>query len=145
MPLISNSDLPQSSDADPDPDEEEWCPNLQFDYGKPKWDALDTEDDIDSEDKQDFLDSKEEQWPGVNIKRYRNNGLYIALMHAAILAGDDLRDEDWVPKKARKKLRKEKTGAQPLDCRILGWTSQLHSSSQRRCKGARRRKQIKAN
>jgi hypothetical protein len=36
----TNSDLPQSSDADPDPDEEEWCPNLQFDSGKPQWDAL---------------------------------------------------------------------------------------------------------
>ena len=104
MPSISNPDLPQSSDADLDPDEEEWCPNLQFDSGKPQWDALDTEDDIDSEDEQDFLDSKEGQRPGMNIRRYRNNGLYIALMHAAILAGDDLRDEDWVPKKARKKL-----------------------------------------
>jgi len=65
-PPISNSDLPQSSDAqleaadpDPDRDEEEWCPNLQFDSCKPDWDASDTEDDIDSEDEQDFLDSKE--------------------------------------------------------------------------------------
>ena len=57
-----------------------------------------------NKDEQDFLDSKEGQRPGVNIRRYRNNGLYIALMCAAILAGDDLRDEDWVPKKARKKL-----------------------------------------
>ena len=78
VPPIANSDLPLSSDADPDTDEEEWCPNLQFDSGKPKWDASDTEDDIDSEDKQDFLDSKEEQQPGVNIRRYRNKGLYIA-------------------------------------------------------------------
>jgi hypothetical protein len=55
VPLISNSDLPQSSssasDPDPDSDEEEWCPNLQFDSSKPEWDTLldtDLEDDIDS-------------------------------------------------------------------------------------------------
>jgi hypothetical protein len=118
VPPISNSDLPQSSDAQAaDPDEEEWCPNLQFDSCKPEWDASDTEDDIDSEDEQDFLDSKEEQRPGVNIRRYRNNGLYVALMRTAIRAGDDPRDEDWVPKKVRKRLRKEKPGTQPLDPR----------------------------
>ena len=43
---------------------------------------------------------------------------------AAILAGDDPRDDDknWAPKKTRKKLKKEKTGAQPLlvDRRISG-------------------------
>jgi hypothetical protein len=87
-------------------DEEVWCPNLQFDSCKPDWDASDTEDDIDSEDEQDFLDSKEEQRPGVNVRKYRNNGLYVALMRTAIRAGDDPRDEDWVPKKTRKKLRK---------------------------------------
>jgi hypothetical protein len=59
--------LPQSSASDPDPDEEEWCPNLQFGSSKPEWDHdtlldTDSEDDIqvDSEDEQDFLDSKEE-------------------------------------------------------------------------------------
>ena len=51
---ISNPDLPHSSDADPDPDEEEWCPNLQFDSGKPKW-TVGSEDDIDGKDKQNIL------------------------------------------------------------------------------------------
>ncbi|KIK05440.1 hypothetical protein K443DRAFT_3919 [Laccaria amethystina LaAM-08-1] len=91
-----------------DLDEEEWCPNLQFDSSKPNWDASDTEDDIDSEDKQDYLDKKEQPQPGVNIRRYRNNGLYVAVMHSAIQAGDDLRDEDWVTRETRKKLCREK-------------------------------------
>jgi len=103
LPLqISNLDLPESSNAqatDLDPDKEEWCPNLQFDSCKPEWDASDTEDDVDSEDEQDFLDSKEGTRPGVNVRRYRNSGLYITLMRTAIHAGDDPRDEDWVPKK----------------------------------------------
>jgi hypothetical protein len=47
VPLISNPDFPQSSASDPDPDEEEWCPNLQFDSSKPEWDTL---LDTDSED-----------------------------------------------------------------------------------------------
>jgi len=68
-------------------------------------------DNVDSEDEQDFLDSKEGERPRVNIRRYRNSGLYITLMCTAIHAGDDPRDEDWVPKKTQKKLRKEKTGA----------------------------------
>lgn len=112
--IRSNLDLPESSDAqatDPELDEEEWCPNLQFDSSKVEWDASDTEDDVYSEDEQDFLDGKEGEWPRVNVRRYRNDGLYIALMRAAIRAGDDPRDEDWVQKKTRKKLRKEKTGA----------------------------------
>ena len=46
----------------------------------------------------------------MNVQKYRNNGLYVALMHTAIQAGDDLRDEEWVPKDARKKLQKEKKG-----------------------------------
>ena len=92
-------------------DEEEWCQNLQFDSYKVAWDASDTEDDVYSEDEQDFLDGKEEEQPRVNMRRYRNDGLYIALMCTAIHAGDDPRDEDWVPKKTSKKLQKEKTGA----------------------------------
>src|SRR5271155_5088032 len=104
VPPISRSlDTPQGSNGQPDLDEEGWCPNLQFDSSKPDWDASDTKDDIDSEDEQDFLD-KEEKRPGVNVRKYRNNGLYVALMRTAIQAGDDLRDEEWVPKDARKKL-----------------------------------------
>jgi len=151
VPPISNSDLPQCSDAQAahslDPDEEEWCPYLQFDSSKPEWDASDTEDDVDSEDEQDFLDSKEEQRPGVNTRRYRNDSLHIALIRTAIRAGDDLRDEDWVPKKVRKKLRKEKTGAQQLpDCSSIRLTL-LHSSesSQKMHQGPRCRKQIQSN
>ena len=113
VPLISSSwDTSQVSDRQSDSDEEEWCPiNLQFDSSKPDWDVSDTEDDIDSEDEQDFLDKKEEQRPGVNVWKYRNNGLYVALVCTAIQAGDDLRDEEWVLKGARKKLQKEKKGA----------------------------------
>ena len=60
-PLISSSwDTSQLSNGQPDLNEEEWCPNLQFDSSKPNLDVSDTEDDIDSEDEQDFLD-KEEQ------------------------------------------------------------------------------------
>jgi len=109
-PISGSWDTPQVSDGQQDLDEEEWCPNLQFDSSKPNWDVSDTEDDIDSEDEQHFLDKKEEQRPGVNVRKYRNNGLYVALMRTAIRAGDDLRDEEWVPKDARKKLRKEKKG-----------------------------------
>jgi hypothetical protein len=98
-PRIFNFDSSDVQATDPDSDEEEWCPNLQFDSCKPEWDASDTEDDVDSEDEQDFLDSKEGERPGVNVRRYRNDGLYIALMRTAIHAGDDPRDEDWVPKK----------------------------------------------
>ena len=109
-PISRSSDTPQGSNGQPDLDEEEWCPNLQFDSSTPDWDASDTKDDIDSEDEQDFLDKKEEKRPGVNVRKYRNNGLYVALMRTAIQAGDDLRDEEWVPKDARKKLRREKKG-----------------------------------
>ncbi|KIJ96421.1 hypothetical protein K443DRAFT_10648 [Laccaria amethystina LaAM-08-1] len=112
-PRISHLDSSNVQATDTDSDEEEWCPNLQFDSCKPEWDASDTEDDVDSEDEQDFLDSKEGERPGVNVRRYRNDGLYIALMCTAICAGDDPRDEDWVPKKTRKKLRKEKTDSAP--------------------------------
>ena len=109
-PIFSSWDMPQVSDGQPDLDEEEWCPNLQFDSSKPDWDVSDTEDDTDSEDEQDFLDKKEEQQPGVNVWKYRNNGLYVALMCTAIWAGDDLRDEEWVPKDVLKMLWKEKKG-----------------------------------
>lgn len=110
VPQISGSSDAQIEQTDSD--EEEWCPNLQFDSSKPDWDASDTEDDIDSEDEQDFLDrkDKEQPQPGVNVRKYRNSGLYAALMRTAIQAGDDLRDEDWVPREARKKLRRVKKG-----------------------------------
>ena len=97
---ISNSSETQYvSHEQTDLDEEE----------KPRWDAPDTEDDIGSEHEQDFLDhdGKEEQRSGVNVRKYRKYGLYVAPMRTAIHAGDDLRDEEWVP---RKKLRKEKKG-----------------------------------
>jgi hypothetical protein len=58
----SNLDLPQVTNEQTDfADEEEWCPNLQFDSCKPDWNASDTEDDVDSEDEQDYLDRKEER------------------------------------------------------------------------------------
>ena len=47
-PISGSSDTLQNSNGQPDSDEEEWCPNLQFDSSKPDWDASDTEDDIDS-------------------------------------------------------------------------------------------------
>jgi len=105
MDAVSNSGSPQVPNEQTDlTDEEEWCPNLQFDSYKPDWNASDTEDDIDSEDEQDFLDRKPKQKPGVNVRKYRNSGLYVALMRAAIRAGDDPRDKDWVLGRTQKKL-----------------------------------------
>lgn len=105
VPPISNSSETQYvSHEQTDLDEEERCPTLQLDSCKPNWDAPDTRDDIGSEDEQDFLDSKEQQRPGANVSKYKNNGLHVAPMRTAIRAGDD---EEWVP---RKKLRQEKKG-----------------------------------
>ena len=162
LPISNSSETEYVSHEQTYSDEEEWCPNLQFDNcksnldtpdteddqrnitglrnqrksvpfventdavqptsdssktqyvshektdldeeEKPRWDAPDTEDDIGSEDEQDFLDSKEEQRPGANVSKYKNNGLHVAPMRTAIRAGDD---EEWVP---RKKLRQEKKG-----------------------------------
>ena len=93
---------------DNDADDEEWTPNLPFDSNKPMWNDEESEDDIDSENEEDFLDKiVEEEKPGVNPRKYRNKGWYVALMRMAIEVGDDPLDEDWVPKKTRKKLRKE--------------------------------------
>jgi hypothetical protein len=76
------------SRIDNDADDEEWMPNwhLPFDSNKPMWND-ESEDGID--------------------RKYRNKGWYVALMRMAIEVGDDPLDEDWVPKKTRKKLRKE--------------------------------------
>ena len=88
--------------------DEEWTPNLPFDSNKPMWNDEESEDNIDSENEEDFLDKiVEEEKPGVNPRKYRNKGWYVALMRMAIEVGDDPLDEDWVPKKTRKKLRKE--------------------------------------
>jgi hypothetical protein len=117
MNAVPNSGSPRVSNEQTDSaDEEEWCPNLQFDSYKPDWNASDTEDDIDSEDEQDFLDRRQKQKPGVNVRKYRNNGLYVALMRAAIRSGDDPRDEDWVSRRTQKKLRK---GTQPLTIKFI--------------------------
>ena len=63
---------------------------------------------IDSENEKDFLDKiVEEEKPGVIPRKYRNKSWYVALMRIAIEVGNDLLDEDWVPKKMRKKLQKE--------------------------------------
>ena len=40
-PVSSSSDVPQVFNRQPDLEEEEWCPNLQFDSSKPDWDASD--------------------------------------------------------------------------------------------------------
>ena len=93
---------------DKDADDEEWTPNMQFDSNKPAWDGDESEDEIGSENEEDFLDQLEDANPGVNPGKYRNRCLYVALMRMAIDVGDDPTDEDWVPKKTRKKLRKEK-------------------------------------
>jgi len=92
---------------DNDADDEEWMPNLPFDSNKPMWNDEESEDDIDSENEEDFLDKVVEEKPGVNPRKYRNKSWYVALMRMAIEVGDDPLDEDWVPKKTRKKLRKE--------------------------------------
>jgi hypothetical protein len=40
-----------------------------------------SEDNIDSENEEDFLDKiVEEEKPGVNLRKYRNKGWYVALM-----------------------------------------------------------------
>ena len=80
---------------------EEWVPNVEFDS---RWDDESGSDDIESEDEEDFLDKIEEERPGVNPRRYRNKGLYFTLMRMAINVGDDLMDDDWVPKETKKKL-----------------------------------------
>jgi hypothetical protein len=91
-----------------DADDEEWVPNQPFDSNKPMWNDEKSEDDIDTKNEEDFLDKiVEEEKPGVNLRKYRNKNWYVALMRMAIEVGDDLLDEDWVPKKTRNKLRKE--------------------------------------
>lgn len=65
-------------------------------------------DDVESEDEENFLDKIEEERLGVNPRKYRNKGLHVALMWMAINIGDDLMDEDWIPKETRKKLHKER-------------------------------------
>ena len=97
-----------SDDENVGPDEE-WVPNVNFDSNKVKWDdESGSEDDIDSENEEDFLDKTEERRQGINPRKYRNNGLYFSLMRMAINVGDDLMDENWVPKRTKKKLRKER-------------------------------------
>ena len=110
IPLIdvSHEDAINVDDENDELDEE-WVPNLKFDSNKVKWnDESGSEDDIESDNEEDFLDKTQEIRPGVNPRIYRNNGLYVSLMRMAINVGDDLMDEDWVPKKTRKKLRKER-------------------------------------
>ena len=108
MTCASDTTAPPVS---PDPqinnntDDEEWTPNLPFDSNKPVWNDKESEDNIDSENEEDFLDKiVEEEMPGVNPRKYRNKSWYVALMRIAIEVGNDLLDEDWVPKKMRKKL-----------------------------------------
>ena len=114
MPCAPNAaptvlpDLPIDNDLD-DVDDE-WIPNVQLDSNKPLWNGEESGDDIDSENEEDFLDKIEEERLGVNPRKYRNKGLYVALMRMAIDVGDDPTDEDWVPKKTRKKLQKERKG-----------------------------------
>jgi hypothetical protein len=106
-PGVGTSHTPDPP-IDNDVDDEEWVPNMQFDSSRPVCDGEESDGDIDSEDEEDFLDKIEETRPGVNPRKYRNNGLNVALMRMAIDVGDNLLDEDWVPKKTRKKLRKER-------------------------------------
>ena len=62
-------------------DDEEWTPNLPFDSNKPVWNDKESEDNIDSENEEDFLDKiVEEEMPGVNPRKYRNKSWYVALM-----------------------------------------------------------------
>ena len=97
------------SDDENDGPDEEWVPNVKFDSNKVKWDdESGLEDDIDSENEEDFLGKTEERRPGMNPRKYRNNGLYVSLMRMAINVGDDPMDENWVPKQMRKKLWKER-------------------------------------
>ena len=95
---------PVSSDPriDNDADDEEWMPNLPFDSNKLMWNDEESEHDIqfDSENEEDFLDKIVEEKPGVNPRKYKNKGWYVALMRMAIEVGDDPLDEDWIPKKS---------------------------------------------
>ncbi|EDR06554.1 uncharacterized protein LACBIDRAFT_300092 [Laccaria bicolor S238N-H82] len=109
-PRVETSHTPDlliDNDLD-DVDDEEWVPNVHVDSSRPVCDGVESDGDIDSEDEEDFLDKVEEIRPGVNPRKYRNKGLYVALMRMAMDVGDNLMDEDWVPKKTRKKLRKER-------------------------------------
>ena len=105
--VIPSSTQPNlNTDSEPD---EEWVPNVDFDSNKVKWDdESGSDDDIESDNEEDYLDKTEEERPGVNPRKYRNKGLYVSLMRMAIDVGDDPMDEDWVPKKTKKKFRKEK-------------------------------------
>ena len=72
-PQIDNIDSPDDADG-------EWIPNIQLDSNKPVWNGEESEDDIDSENEDDFLDKIEEEKPGVNLRKYRNKTLIRACM-----------------------------------------------------------------
>ncbi|KAF8812744.1 hypothetical protein BYT27DRAFT_7207575 [Phlegmacium glaucopus] len=76
-------------------------------------DELDEEWIPNSENEEDFLNKTEEERPGVNPRKYQNKGLYVSLMRMAIDVGDDPMNEDWVPKKTKKKFWKEKKNHGP--------------------------------
>ena len=53
-------------DNNTDDVDEEGIPNLQLDSNKPMWNGEESEDDIDSENEEEFLDKIEEEKPGRN-------------------------------------------------------------------------------
>ena len=66
-----------------------------IDNNKLMWNDEESEDDIDSENEEDFLDKIfEEEKPGVNPRKYRNKGCYVTLMRMVIEVGDDPLDEE---------------------------------------------------
>ena len=65
---------------DNDADDEEWTPNLPINSNKLMWNDEESEDNFDSKNEEDFLDKiVEEEKPGVNPRKYRNKGCYVAL------------------------------------------------------------------
>ena len=61
-----NESLLPDPQTDNDVNNEEWTPNVQFDSSKLIWDDEELEDDIESEDEEDFLDKIEEEKLGLN-------------------------------------------------------------------------------
>ena len=57
-------------DDENDEPDEEWVPNLKFDSNKVKWnDELGSEDDIESDNEEDFLDKTQDIKQGVSPRR----------------------------------------------------------------------------
>jgi len=100
---VIHVDLDEKSD-----NEEDWDAQIRFDSNKPCWRLEDDEEKSDPDEDEpdnneigveaDVLEAGDEDW--------RNEGLHVSMMVLAIDNGDDPQDEDWIPDKLRKKIKK---------------------------------------